>query len=56
MKPKSNKEAWLLKNFKDPKGSQEMTDRDIRQAKRVYKRRRTKILRQEGKRELRNNE
>jgi hypothetical protein len=53
-KPKSNKEAWLLEHFADPRGENvEMSDADVREARRVYKKRRTKILRQEGKKEAR---
>ena len=50
MKPKSKKDAWLMEHFSDPTdGNTEMTDRDARTLRKMWKRRRTKSIRQEGK-------
>jgi len=45
MKPKSKKEAWLMKHLKDPCAGEEVLQRDIRIAKRLWKRKRNKMLR-----------
>jgi hypothetical protein len=51
MKPKSKKEAWLFKHFKDPtNGDDQMLDRDVRRLRKMWKRKRTKMLRRIHKR------
>ena len=51
MKPKSKKEAWLIKHFKDPTdGDEQMLDRDVRWLRKMWKRKRTKMLRRIHKR------
>ena len=50
MKPKSKKEAWLIRHFKDPtNGDEQMLDRDVRRLRKMWKRKRTKMLRRTNK-------
>jgi len=52
MKPKSKKEQWLMRKFEEALNETDMTGQEIRHARKVYKRRRSKIVRQEGKKQI----